>query len=224
MQLLGGQLVRTIPALPAWLPLPQLWVVAIGLVLVLVGAALLVGRWLRPAARVLAALLVVSFVVQRIPEIVAQPGAGYVWTNPAKVLALLGGALTLAAGARPNRGLSAALVAAFFLLGGAQHFVYAGFVDTLVPAWIPPNQRFWTIFAGVALIAGGAGLLWPRTRRLAGLWSGVMIFLWVLLLHVPRAVEMKSAFELAGVFEALALAGVAWLVAGDLKPAEGQVR
>lgn len=42
-----------------------------------------------------------------------------------------------------------------------------------------------------------------------------MIFLWVLLLHLPRSVEMESAAELAGVFEALALSGVAWLAASS---------
>jgi len=97
---------------------------------------------------------------------------------------------------------------------GVQHFMYAGFVDTLVPAWIPPGQRFWTCFAGVALIAGGAGLFVPKTVRLAAILSGVMIFLWVLLLYIPLAVGMKSAFELGGVFEALAISGVAFLVAG----------
>jgi hypothetical protein len=41
-----------------------------------------------------------------------------------------------------------------------------------------------------------------------------MIFLWVLLLHVPRSIAgPQHAFETAGAFEALALSGVALLVA-----------
>jgi hypothetical protein len=41
-----------------------------------------------------------------------------------------------------------------------------------------------------------------------------MIFLWVLMLHIPRAIqEPAHAFETAGVLEALALSGVALLVA-----------
>jgi hypothetical protein len=44
--------------------------------------------------------------------------------------------------------------------------------------------------------------------------SALMIFLWVLLLHVPRALsEAQPAFEAAGIFEALALSGTALLVA-----------
>jgi hypothetical protein len=45
-----------------------------------------------------------------------------------------------------------------------------------------------------------------------------MIFLWVLLLHIPLALKMGTAFELAGVFEALGLAGMAWLVAASCLP------
>jgi hypothetical protein len=40
-----------------------------------------------------------------------------------------------------------------------------------------------------------------------------MVFLWVPLVHVARTLEARNAFELAGVFEALAIAGVAWCVA-----------
>src|SRR5215472_11313433 len=34
---------------------------------------------------------------------------------------------------------------------GADHFVFAKFVATIVPAWIPWHE-FWTYFVGVALI------------------------------------------------------------------------
>jgi uncharacterized membrane protein len=138
-----------------------------------------------------------------------------VWTNPAKLLALAGGALLAAGGSLRL----AILPGVFLLICGIQHFVYAGFVDTLVPAWIPPGARFWTYFSAVALIAGGAGMLLSKTRRSAALLSGVMIFLWVPMLHLPRAVGMRNADELAGVFEALAIAGVCWLAAGRNRPA-----
>ena len=104
-------------------------------------------------------------------------------------------------------------LAFFLLVCGVQHFVYARFVAELVPSWIPP-QLFWTYLTGVALIAGGAGMLLPRTARLAGAMSALMIFLWVLLLHIPRTIMLpEHAFETAGAFEALALSGVALIVA-----------
>lgn len=216
MQLVNRDFVRLVPKLPAWVPVPGVWPVVTGALLLAIGLAFVTNRKVSAAANLLVAMLLASFVVQRIPEIAASPGTGFIWTNPAKVLALAGGALLLAAGARLAT-VAAVALGLFLLICGAQHFVYAGFVDTLVPAWMPPSQRFWTIATAVALLAGGAGVIWPRTRRLAGFWVGVMIFLWVPLVHGARTVELKTAFELAGVFEALALGGIAWLVAGDDK-------
>jgi uncharacterized membrane protein len=187
-----------------------------GVLLLGIGLAFMTNRKTSAAANLLVALLLVSFVVQRIPEILANPGAGFVWTNPAKVLALAGGALLLAGGARMAM-VAAVTLGIFLLICGAQHLVYAGFVDGLVPAWIPPGRRFWTIFTAVALLAGGLGVILPWTRRLAGLAVGVMIFLWVPLVHLARTLAEKNAFELAGVFEALALAGVAWILADSVK-------
>ncbi len=215
MQLTNQEFVRLVPKLPAWMPAAGVWPTATGALLLVIGLTFLTDRKVSATANLLVAMLLASFVVQRIAEICAAPGSLATWLNPAKVLALLGGALLLArAGARTAK-VAAWLLAAFLLLCGAAHFVYAGFVDTMVPAWLPPGQRFWTLFAAVALLAGGVGVVIPRTRRLAGLWSGVMIFLWVPLVHLPRATELKNAFELAGVFEALALAGIAWLVAAS---------
>ncbi len=212
MQVVNASFVRLV-AQPSWLPMRPVLAVASGVVLVVVGVALMLDRQRRPAALVWGGLLGIALLL-RLPEIAANPGAGFVWTNPAKIGALIGGALLLASPAPRAVAWAAGLLAVFLCLGGVQHFVYAGFVDTLVPAWIPPGQRFWTCATGGALVAGGIGLLIPATRWWAAVLSGVMIFLWVVLLHVPRSVEMKNAFELAGVFEALAVAGICWLMAG----------
>jgi uncharacterized membrane protein len=214
MQAVNADFVRLVPKLPAWWPEPRVSAVVAGLGLLVVGGAILTGYRQRPAALVLAASLLGVFLL-RVPEIVGNPGTGYLWTNPAKIMAMLGGALLLAGEAGWARVAAANLLGIFLLICGAQHFVYASFVDTLVPAWIPPGQRFWTLFTAVALLAGGLGVTVPAWRRPAAVMTGVMILLWVLLLHIPRTLEAKSAFELAGVFEALGIAGVAWLIAGQ---------
>jgi hypothetical protein len=49
-----------------------------------------------------------------------------------------------------------------------------------------------------------------------------MIFLWVVLLHIPRAVAAtgpQSRNEWTAVFEALAMSGVAFALAGSLRDA-----
>jgi uncharacterized membrane protein len=228
MQVANAEFVRLVPPLPAALPRHGLWATLVGLALVAVGVAMLFRRTAGAGAATLALLLIASFVLQRVPEIAADPWTGFRWTNPLKVLALVGGALLLArvvgpgtvgrsaafARAVAERWLPPLLLGLFLAVAGLQHYWYRDFVDTLVPAWIPPGARFWTLATGVFLFAGGVGLIVPRLRRLAATCAGVMIFLWVVLLHVPRAWSYRSGFELAGVFEALAMSGIAFMLAG----------
>jgi uncharacterized membrane protein len=101
----------------------------------------------------------------------------------------------------------------FMMLAGIQHFMFAAFVASLFPPWIP-GALFWTYFAGVALIAGGAGIIVPFVARLAALLSGAMIFSWVFLVHIPLILKTRSANDVTAVFEALAFSGVAFLLAG----------
>lgn len=71
---------------------------------------------------------------------------------------------------------------------------------------------FWIYFAGVALIAGGLGLFIPRTARLAALLSGIMVFSWFWVVHIPR-IGVGVSDQIA-VFEALAFSGIAFVLSG----------
>jgi uncharacterized membrane protein len=238
LQLVTGEFVRLVPRLPAWIPVPSMVLAyAAGVVLVAIGLAILSGRGLRPALTLLVALILLDLALVYAPQMASSPEMdrpylhGFMWTNPLKALALMGGAAMLAAlasGSRPSAALVRAadklaplgpvLLAVFLVVCGIQHFVYRDFVTTLVPAWIPARE-FWTGFTGIALVAGGAGILVPGIARWAASLSALMIFLWVLLLHIPRALAGPAhANETAGVFEALALSGVALLVAGARPP------
>ena len=107
------------------------------------------------------------------------------------------------------------LLTPFLIIAGIQHFIYPQFVAMLVPAWVPPSRMFWTYLAGAALIAGGTGIVLPRTMRLAALLMGTMIFLWVPLLHVPRALaDLHGSNETTAVFEAPAMSGIALMISG----------
>jgi uncharacterized membrane protein len=56
-------------------------------------------------------------------------------------------------------------LALFFV--GADHWLNPGRYLAMMPPWIPLHLEL-VLFAGAAEIAGGAGLLIPRLRRLAG--------------------------------------------------------
>jgi uncharacterized membrane protein len=220
-QLATGAFVRLVPPAPAWISSPSFWAYLVGIVLVVAGLAIGAGYHARWAAAVLAVLIAFLFLALHLPLAASKPLVGFMWTNPCKALAMLGGVIILAnALPREDPGffrklmpLGPLFLGGFLLLGGIQHFVYADFVDKLVPAWIP-GTRLWVYFTGLALIAGGVGILLPKTRRLAALWAGIMILLWVVLLHIPRALaDLHNAGETSGVFEALALSGVAFILA-----------
>lgn len=60
-------------------------------------------------------------------------------------------------------------------LAGITHFTNPGFFDEIVPPWLPPSERFWTILSGIAELAIGPALIWRRTRRAAAI-AAVILF------------------------------------------------
>ena len=55
-------------------------------------------------------------------------------------------------------------------------------------------------------------MLVPRTAQLAAAMSALMVFLWVLLLHIPRVLTIGDANETTALFEALTMCGMALLI------------
>jgi uncharacterized membrane protein YphA (DoxX/SURF4 family) len=223
------------PAWPAAIPGRLIWASLSGVLLIGAGVAIISGKKARWAAAVVGTMILLWALLRHLPELAANPH-GIVLTNTGKALALFGGAFAVAASLPANEGgvtgvfariinssdgfiyLGRFCLGIFMILAGIQHFIYTQFVATLIPAWIP-GHYFWTYFAGVALIAGGAGLIIPRTVRIAAPLTGVMLFLWVLLLHIPRAVAAagpEKRNEWTAVFEALAMSGIAFVLAGSL--------
>jgi uncharacterized membrane protein len=57
---------------------------------------------------------------------------------------------------------------------GIMHFVNPGFFDAIVPPWLPPNERIWTLASGVAELVVGPLLIIRRWRRW-GAWAAVVL-------------------------------------------------
>jgi uncharacterized membrane protein len=105
------------------------------------------------------------------------------------------------------------LVAASLVVFGVQHFIYGGFVATLVPAFMP-GRLFWAYFVGVAFFGAAAGILYKMLARPAATMLGVMFFLFVVLLHIPRIVgNSHDGNEWTSGFVALAFCGGSWVIA-----------
>jgi len=223
-QLVTGCFVNLVPVNPAHLP-PAWEACVFGVLLVLIGVGLLVRITVSAAATVLAALLLVLFFGFSLRVALAQASMGYVWVDPLMILAILGGVGLVAArrdGSSDNtvdRVFEMAArfapwaLGAFLAYCGALHFPYAKYVAGLIPPWIP-GPMFWTYFAAIALIAGGIGVLVPRTARVAATLSGIMLFSWVFLVHIPLAISTHTVGEVSRGFQAMQDSAVAFMLAG----------
>lgn len=217
---------------PAALPGKAVWAYASGAIVVGMAVAVGTGKWARVAATSVAVVILLWALVRHAPVVVTESLFAPSWTRAGKALTFFGGALAVA-GTFPAEGASRAALlgkllslsdelillgriclGTFLLITGVQHFIYTSFVASLIPGWFPGDAVWWTRFAGVALIAGGLGLLVLRTARLAALLSGLMVFCWLWIVHVPRT--FTSVSDGIAVFEALAVSGIAFVIAGSL--------
>jgi len=216
----------------------------LSLVLIAAAFAIVIDRNARTASLLLGFLFLALFVFCHMPyELWVDPSGKSigVWGNALKESALAGGAFIVAgsyssgmhvAGLSDERQpmLIATLEAlipvgrVFFavtmIVFGIDHFLYADLVRSIVPGWIP-GALFWTYFVGAALIAAGIGIITRIQIRLAALLLGGSIFIWFLVLHIPRAViapVTDKGNELSSVFESLGFSGVAFLIAVNYAP------
>lgn len=102
---------------------------------------------------------------------------------------------------------------------GLDHFVYTKFVSGMVPSWIP-SHYFWTYFAGVALIGAGIAITLKVKLQLVASLLGIMIFLWLLMIHIPTAYRdpyVQGGLELKRVYIAFGFTGICLLLALSAK-------
>jgi uncharacterized membrane protein len=220
---------------PAWhLPWPAFWVWLLSVVFIAAGIAIIIQKKARGASLLLGAIFLTLLFLFQVPyEIIADQYRDHLgsWSAALKELVFAGGAFVVA-GSLPesNKGeetssiiwflekfipVGRILVSITMVLFGIDHFLYVDFVSPLVPAWMP-GHIFWTYFAGAALIASGMAIILKIQLRLAAVLLGLMIFLWLVLLHIPRAIADPygdKGNELSSVFEALGFSGIVFIIA-----------
>jgi len=98
------------------------------------------------------------------------------------VLALLAIPLSKTWPARMRLAMALAL-----LFAGSDHWINPQRYLPMMPPWIPLHLEL-VLFTGAAEIAGGIGLLWARTRRLAG-WMLAVYFVAVFPANIHNALN-----------------------------------
>ena len=223
----GETVMRLFQGWPAWLPGRPYWAHVGGALLAILGGMALLRIRARTALTVMGVLILGSVLALHLPRAIPAGDFGDAWLNFFKWLAMAAGTFLFAGTCAASGGTSTldrlagilaagapGFLAAFMIGAAILHVRAAAVIDQYyIPAYIPWHL-FWIYFTAGALALGGVGLLVPLTRRLAALLTSVMIFLWCPLLHIPRTfAEPRSPAEWCGVFESLAFAAIAFLLA-----------
>lgn len=92
-----------------------------------------------------------------------------------------------------TRTVARVLFALPFIASGVLHLVNAGAMAPSVPA---PGGVFWVYLTGVALLAGGVGVLTRRLGMWAALGLAVLLLLFIATIHLP-ALARPDARQMA---------------------------
>jgi len=159
-----------------------------------------------------------------IPRIVTHARDGNEWTSGFVALAMCGGAWILAGAssleeretADPFLKLGPYLFGMAMVAFGIQHFVIERLTIRVGPPWFPVRP-LWAYLTGAALIVAGAAIIVRRKARLAATLLGTVLFLFFLLLHIPRIlVSLHDPGPWTSGFEILAMCGGALVLVGAL--------
>jgi uncharacterized membrane protein len=216
--------------IPAWVPGRLLWAYLTGVVLIAAGACIGANKRARSGATSLGIVLLLWVLLLQAPRLAAHLNNGNAWTATFETLALCAVAWVLAGSLTTEQGIGGRPHELFVLFAaagricfgvsmlvfGTLHFIYARFVATLVPVWIP-GRLFWSYLTGAAFVAAGLSIVTKVKAPLAATLLGVMFGAWVISLHAPRvAAKLRDKGEWTSLLVATAMCGGAWLLAGSL--------
>lgn len=213
---------------PPWTAETGVWAWLIGAGFVVAGVCIVVRRWARAATVLLATVFLLRVLIVFLSQLFAKIRNPAPWTSGAEVMALGAAALVLAGELELSNSMSweslvlvgRFLFAAALVVIGVQHFLYAAFIATLIPHWIP-GHLFWAYFVGVAFVAAALSLVTKIQGRLAATLLGMMFLLWVIVLHIPRVVASPhNGNEWTSAMVALAMGGGSFVLAGALRAVE----
>ena len=189
---------------------------ACGAFFIITGMGIIAGKFADTCARLIAVFFFINLIYPQLVFSLQQFSNAGLWTVTLEILALCSGACMFAR--LPTIGKLAKYTFALSFLGFALlHYMYADYIVTLIPAWMPAHYLLNAlVFAGFVGIA--ASLIFNRYVKLAGICFGCMFCLWVITLHLPRCLSnMSKEAEWSSLCIAMAMAGIGFLLAAEKK-------
>ena len=96
---------------------------------------------------------------------------------------------------------------------GTEHLAMPQALLALVPSYMP-WRMFWVFFVAAALMAASLSIATGRLVRWSGLLLGVMMFLFVAMLHFPGAVKAGGRIPWMVVVREMSFGGAGWVLSG----------
>jgi uncharacterized membrane protein YphA (DoxX/SURF4 family) len=205
-----------------------------GVLLILVGTSIVFEKKIRPVSFIFGFILLLIFCFYYLPyQFIVNPNYKHLleWDNAGKELALAGGAFVIAGCFYEKNknilvGFSTKLMRNGSILFsipiitfGLLHLQHAKDVSTLVPSWVS-HPIFWTYLAGIGLMGSGISIILTIKPGFIAALLGAMIFIWFVILHIPRVIAAPVTDiegEVTSAFLALAYSGIAFVIAGANK-------
>src|SRR5258708_10984470 len=105
---------------------------------------------------------------------------------------------------------------------GAEHLSGARFIMLGVPSYMP-WRLFWAYFVGFALLCASLSMATKIQVRWSGLLFGIMMFLFVAMVHIPRALASPSdRIPWTIVIREMSFAGGGWILAANAMQGPGK--
>src|SRR5260370_13307814 len=105
---------------------------------------------------------------------------------------------------------------------GAEHLSGARFIMLSVPSYMP-WRLFWAYFVGFALLCASLSIATKIQVRWSGLLFGIMMFLFVAMVHIPRVLANPGdRFQWTIVIREMSFAGGSWILAANAMQGPGK--
>lgn len=224
IQLVTQNFLSSFLPVPSNLPLRWLWMIVTSIVFILSGLMIVTGIRRQSGLVVAGILLAIFLLALQLPLLLPDLHNGNNWAVVFEGVMLTSGAFIIAA-EWPGEALSSRrwsrtvdvlaiighyLFALSLFVFSIQHIMYFDYILTLIPSWMPVRLLL-NYLVIIGYILCGVSLTIGRKVGLATTFLGFMFLLWVLLLHLPRAVgKWNVESEWTSLFVALAVCGIAF--------------
>ena len=104
-----------------------------------------------------------------------------------------------------------------FIVFGLMHFTSGSDMAGYIPSYLPGGV-FWVYLTGLALILAPIAVFINKYAKLAMLLLGIMLLLFVLMLHLPGALNPDTMqMSIPNMMKDIALAGAAFFLSGSFE-------